>query len=91
MTVDPRARSRTSTATRLAQIAGVCPCHAVRTAIFAVAEYLSDREPAGRVDQDWDNEATRITFEDRSVLVFSGPCVDEDRLIERIGVDDGRD
>jgi|TARA_R110000824_G_scaffold25824_1_gene89458 hypothetical protein len=70
MTLDPRARSQTSTATRLAQITGVCPHHAVRTAIFAVAEYLSDR-----VDQDWDNEATRITFEDRSVLVFSGPCV----------------
>ena len=70
MTVDPRARSRTSTATRLAQSAGVCPCHAVRTAIFAVAEYLS-----AAVDQDWDNEATRITFEDRSVLVFSGPCI----------------
>jgi hypothetical protein len=45
----------------------------VRTAIFAVAEYLSDR-----VDQDWDNEATRITFQDGSVLVFSGPCVDEE-------------
>jgi hypothetical protein len=57
-------------ADKLAQITGLCPDAAVYDAIFKVAEYLGDR-----VDQDWKNEATRVTFEDGSMLVFSGPCI----------------
>ena len=60
----------TRTATRLGQIAGFCPSGDVYAAMFAVSEYLGHS-----VEQDWANEATRITFEDGSVLVFSGPCV----------------
>jgi hypothetical protein len=73
MTLDPRARSQPRTATRLAQITGFCPPHAVYAAIVAVAEYLGDE-----IDQDWTNGATRITFKDGSVLVFSGPSVSEE-------------
>ena len=72
----------TRTATRLGQIAGFCPSGDVYVAIFAVAEYLGHS-----VEQDWANEATRITFEDGSVLVFSGPCVSAEDTMEQEQVD----